>query len=410
MFVADETMESRLIMGRPWDVDGLKPADTAVDTTRSLVGSPSVRVWLFTLAWEDGSRDSGMGRHGTLKPQMLNENLGVTQWTSSLVDPGLGSLIVIAFMVRVLVRQWSSHFPAVEMIGDEMLRKCGYVGIFYNVYPRNIYQVFRESQKKLTKLSPADQPDSIDLRDDPGICLVDEVVLWLSRSVRGTLHGNVPFGRSAGRPRTPLVSCLLLMVAERQYRKGVLLSSCQQYSWAHRYQRNPKDQIWSNMGPRSKTQRGKNCCGWQSSAGQIQDFCPNLVLSFETPRLPIQIHLIAIPDSHSQVWKNGPYFFLLRGGCIIDAPKLRSAMNGSRPKHVQKQCWGWTWIGCICVCYVHLISSYFICYIFVHIQLLWLQLTCHLLVILGFSELTTLLAAAFALIPAARNVRKPSWS
>ena len=168
--------------------------------------------WLEAPPWEcDFSRwlgrtaDSGMGRHGTLKPQMLNGNLGVPQWTSSLVDPGLGSLIVIAFMVRVLVRQWSSHFSAVEMIGDEMLRKCGYVGIFYNVYPRNIYQVFRESQEKLTKLSSADQPDSIDLRDDPGICLVDEVVLWLSRSVRGTLHGNVPFGRSAGRPRTPPV-------------------------------------------------------------------------------------------------------------------------------------------------------------------------------------------------------------
>ena len=30
--------------------------------------------------------------------------------------------------------------------------------------------------------------------------------------------------------------------------------------------------------------------------------------------------------------------------------------------------------------------------------------------VVGFSELTTLLAAAFALIPAARNVRRPSWS
>lgn len=121
------------------------------------------------------------------------------------------------------------------------------------------------------------------------------------------------------------------------------------------------------MGPRSKTQRGKNCCGWQSSAGQIQDFAQTLSSSVSRP-----------PDFLSRfIWLQYPtvtvrsekmhLIFFLRGGCIIDAPKLRSAMNGSQPKHVHKQCWRSTWIGCICVCYVHLISSYFIYVIFLFI-------------------------------------------
>ena len=92
-------------------------------------------------------------RAWTRDPQAPDvENLGVPQWTSSLVDPGLGSLIVIAFMVRVLVRQWSSHFSAVEMIGDETLRKCGYVGICYIqcISQKHISGFSRIAEKKLT--------------------------------------------------------------------------------------------------------------------------------------------------------------------------------------------------------------------------------------------------------------------
>lgn len=301
------------------------------------------------------------------------------------------------------------------------------VYVIYNVYPRNIYQVFRESQKKTheTQFSWSTRFHWLEGWSWHLSCGWGGFVAVPKCAGHPSWQRTVwSFGRETQNTTGSIFlavrwSCLLLIVAERQsYRKGVLLSlSCRQYSWrAHRYQRNPKDQIWSNMAIWPPIQNSER----QELLRMTND--DNLVqVKFKILPKPcppqFQDPQTSYPDSfdcNTRQSQSGlrkrPYSFpprRMHHWC----PKTAKRHERLTAETCSETMLGvdLNWLHMCLLCSSNFIIFH-LCSIFVHIQLLWLQLTCHLLVIVGFSELTTLLAAAFALIPAARNVRKPSWS
>ena len=114
-------------------------------------------------------------------------------------------------MVRVLVHHWFYYIFQLRLSGTNRSER-GCYNIIISQKHINSSVNRREKLKKLRNSVQLINPIPLTW-DEMIMAFLDglfersrliQVVLWLSRSVRGTLHGNVPFGRSAGTPRTPL--------------------------------------------------------------------------------------------------------------------------------------------------------------------------------------------------------------